>query len=322
MNPDRIKALEATVESGYGNTAGIVVLKDGQKAYEGAFGGYTAGQALHVYSVTKSVFSALIGIAIGKGLIQGVEQPVLDFFPDVPAVPGKITLKNLLTMTAPYKYDQEPYEAFFTSGDWVRFALDSLGGPHTGAFRYSPIVGAHILSGILAKAAGRPILDFAREHLFTPLGIDVPRNVVLRDEAEHLAFGASKNARGWVVDPQGLNTASWGLCLTPMDMARLGQLYLNGGAWEGKQLIPAAWVKESTTVHSRWAQMGLSYGYLWWILEESAPIYAAMGDGGNVIYINEAKGLVVAMAASFVPDARDRIGLIMEYIEPCFEAQA
>ncbi len=93
-----------------------------------------------------------------------------------------------------------------------------------------------------------------------------------------------KNISGWVVDSQGINTASWGLFLTPVDMAKIGQLYLYGGMWNGEQIVPAGWIDESTNEHSRWGE--LSYGYLWWIIDDKEHIYAALGDGGNVIYVN------------------------------------
>jgi CubicO group peptidase (beta-lactamase class C family) len=100
-------------------------------------------------------------------------------------------------------------------------------------------------------------------------------------------------------------------------MAKIGQLYLDGGIWNGKQVIPAGWIDASTTEHSRWGK--LLYGYLWWIIDEKEPIYAAMGDGGNVIYVNTKNKMVVSIASLFIPRAKDRLKLIKEYIEPVFE---
>jgi CubicO group peptidase (beta-lactamase class C family) len=323
MIQEKIKELEKTISSDYSNIAGILVQKNGIKLYENYFNGYTAVNAVHVFSVTKSVFSALIGIAIDKGFIKSADQKVLDFFPEYTVKAGEmiiqgITLKNLLTMTAPYKYKSEPYEEFFESDNWLNAALDLLGGEkHTGEFMYSPIIGTHILSGILLRATGQPVLDFASENLFSPLGIKVTRNVVLRNKEEHIAVMNDKNTSGWVVDPQGINTASWGLFLTPSDMAKIGQLYLNGGIWENKQIISKKWIEESTKEHIRFDR--LSYGYLWWIFDDKEPVYAALGDGGNVIYVNTKKKMVISIASLFMPDAKDRIGLIMERIEPIFE---
>lgn len=95
------------------------------------------------------------------------------------------------------------------------------------------------------------------------------------------------------------------------------KLYLNRGAWNGRQLVSAEWIDESTTEHSRWDK--LLYGYLWWIVDGNEHSYAAMGDGGNVIYVNPVKNLVVAITSLFIPAAKDRIELIKKYIEPVFE---
>ncbi|QHQ62017.1 serine hydrolase [Anaerocolumna sedimenticola] len=315
--------LEKIINSSYNNTAGLIVLKNGKTLYENYFNEYTGANAVHVASVTKSIFSALIGIAIGNGQIKSMDQKVLEFFPDYTINRGektiqRVTIKNMLTMTAPYKYKSEPYEQFFASDNWIKFALDLLGGRgQIGEFTYSAIIGTHILSGILIKATGQSVFDFATEKLFSPLEIQVGNNVVLQNKEEQLAFFKDKNVRGWVADQQGVNTAGWGLTLTPMDMAKIGQLYLDGGLWKDKQIIPAWWIDESTKEHSRWGK--LSYGYLWWILDDKEHIYAALGDGGNVIYVNTKKKMVVSIASLFVPHAKDRIKLIKEYIEPMFE---
>jgi CubicO group peptidase (beta-lactamase class C family) len=324
INHRKIIGLEKLINSNFPNTAGILVLKNGKTIYEKYFNDYTATNAVHVASVTKSILSALFGIAIEKGYIQSIEQKVIEFFPEYTILEGekmiqRITIRNMLTMTAPYKYKVEPYEAFFESDNWINAALNLLGGKkEPGEFTYAAIIGTHILSGILVKATGQSVFDFATEHLFLPLGIHVEHNVVLRGKEEHLAFFADKNMSGWVADPQGINTAGFGLTLTPRDMAKIGQLYLNGGLWEGKQIVPTCWIEESTRKHSRCTEWKTSYGYLWWIMNEKEQTYAAMGDGGNVIYVNTKKSLVISIASLFIPHAKDRIKLIQEYIEPLF----
>ncbi len=326
MDQRKKMRLEKIINSSYRNTTGIIVQKDDEILYENYFNGYTADSTVHIASVTKSIFSALIGIAIEKGHIKSINQNVLDFFPDYIVKTGEkttqcITIKNLLTMTAPYKYKSEPYEKFFASDNWIEAALDLLGGKgQVGEFTYSAIVGTHILSGILTKATGQSAYDFATENLFSPLEIHIGPNVVLHNKEEQLAFFTDNNVNGWVADSHGINTAGWGLTLTPMDMAKIGQLYLEGGIWKDKQVIPEWWIHESTKKHSRCSQWGnLPYGYLWWILDENEPVYAALGDGGNVIYINETSKMVISIASLFIPQAKDRIKLIREYIEPMFE---
>lgn len=325
MNQEKISKLEQIINSDYSNLAGIVVRKNGETLYEGYFHGYSADDAVHVFSVTKSIFSVLIGIAIDKGYIQSTEQKVLDFFPDYTVKRGEKTLQNvrikdMLTMTVPYKYKSAPYTKYFTSESWVKTALDLMGGRgKIGEFRYAPLVGPDVLSGIISNATGQSALAFATKYLFSPLGIKEMHNIVFHSKEEQIAW-STKDARtpGWVADPQGINTVGWGLTLTPSDMGKIGQLYLNGGIWDGKHIVSSEWVAESTREHSRCVQWGnLGYGYLWWIPNENS--YAAMGDGGNVIYVDTKKKMVVSIASLFKPNAKDRIELITEQIEPIFE---
>lgn len=320
-----MKELEKIINSDYSNIAGMVVLKDGKTRYENYFNGCTADSRIHIYSVTKSIVSVLIGIALDKGYIKSVNQKVLDFFPDY-TVKGKektiqnVTLRNLLTMTAPYKYNIfVPSIKYFTSDDWVTFTLDLLGGKgQIGKFRYAPLIGPDILTGILVQATGQSVYDFAAENLFAPLGIMVERNVVFHSKEEQMAFNKVTNISGWVADPMGVNTAGWGLTLSPVDMAKIGQLYLNGGMWDGKRIVSAEWIEESTKEQSRWEKRDLPYGYLWWIDHEQGHGYAAMGDGGNIIYVNPKNGIVVAITSLFVPRPKDRIEFIKKYVEPMF----
>ncbi len=327
MNQRKKIGLEKLISSKYSNTTGIIVLKNGKTLYEKYFNEYTANDPVHVASVTKSIVSALLGIAIEKGNVKSLDQKILDFFPEYTIPTGEktiqnVTIKNMVTMTAPYKYKTEPYEQFFASDNWIKAALDLLGGKgQEGQFIYAGIVGIHILSGILVKATGQSVFDFASDNLFSPLEILVRHNVVLQGKEDQLEFFKGKKFRsGWVADPQGINPAGWGLTLTPMDMAKLGQLYLDGGIWKGKQIVPAWWINESTKEHSRCSQWGnLPYGYLWWIIDDKEQSYAAMGDGGNVIYVNTKKKIVISITSLFFPRAKDRIKLIKEYIEPMFE---
>lgn len=323
MNQRKKIEFERIINNNYKNIAGIIVQKNGKLLYENYFNKYTASNPVHIASVTKSIFSALIGIALEKKHLKSLDQKVLDFFPEYKILEGEksiqnITIRHMLTMTAPYKYKKEAYEKFFESDNWIKAALDLLGGKEPSEeFTYSAIIGTHILSGILVKATGQSVFDFAKKNLFTPLEINVKQNITLATKEEYMAFFQDKNISGWATDPQGINTAAWGLTLTPMDMAKIGQLYLDKGLLNGKKILPKWWVDESTIEHSRWDK--LSYGYLWWIIDNNEHSYAAIGDGGNVIYINEMKKLVISIASLPMEKAKDRIKLIREYIEPLFE---
>lgn len=325
MNQEKVTELEKIISNNYSNIAGIIVIKNGKIRYEKYFNECTATSRIHVYSVTKSIISILIGIAMDKGYIKSINQKVLDFFPDYTVkrrekTIQEVTLENLLTMTVPFKYKFAPYKKYFTSDDWIKFTLDLLGGRgQIGKFRYTPLIGPDILSGILVKATGQSVFEFATENLFSPLGITVERNVIFQSKEEQLAFNKAINISGWVADTTGVNSGGWGLTLSPTDMAKIGQLYLDGGRWNGKQIVSKKWIDESTKEHSRWEKFKLSYGYLWWIGDEKKNVYAAMGDGGNIIYVNTKKQMVVSIASLFMVNAKDRIEFIKEYIEPVFE---
>ncbi len=318
--------LHADIAGQQGNICQIECLRHGKTVYADCWNGYRPDDTLHVMSVTKSVVSLLIGIAVDRGLISGVHQPVLDFFPAYAVKRGEktirqITLEHLLTMTAPYKYQSEPWTKVCTSDDWTVAALDLLGGRAgvTGEFRYSTL-GIHILTGILSKTSGLTTADFANRFLFEPLGIAPYRNYLAQTAREHRAFMLSKEPKGrvWFCDPQGVGAAGYGLCLSARDMAKLGQLCLNGGAYGGKRVVSAKWIEESTKPRvqcdERFARM--RYGWLWWTPDADRRAYAALGNSGNVIYIHPQEDLVVAVAGTFKPNIFDRVPFIRQCIEP------
>ncbi len=324
MKQEQITSLENKIKKEYGNITGIIVLKDNNAAYESYFNQCSENDPIHIFSVTKSIISMLFGIALDKGCIKNLDEKVIDFFPNYQTRKREktiqhVTIRNLLTMTAPYKYRFNPYPKYFSSDDWVISSLDLLGGNgKIGNFKYAPVIGIDILSGILVNATGKSVLEFAQDNLFSPLGISVDKNIYFQSKEEQLDFYQSKGANGWVADPKGTNTAGWGLSLTTMDMAKLGQLYLNEGHWNGRQVISNQWIFESTQVQSVWKARHLKYGYLWWVIDEAEHSYAALGDGGNAIYVNVKDKIVVAISSLFVPRVKDRIDFIKREIEPLF----
>lgn len=326
MEDQALINLETMISQEYSNIAGIVVRKNDQLIYERYWNGCTKTSTLHIYSVTKSILSMLIGIAFDKGYLMDINQPVLDFFPEYTVKKKEktiqhVTLSNMLTMTAPYTYKIGPYLKYFTSEDWVTFSLNLLGGKKAiGEFFYAPLIGLDILSGILMKVTHTSVREFAQEHLFSPLAITVKNSIYFQSKQEQLAFNKARDISGWAVDPKGVNAAGWGLTLSARNMAKLGQLYLNGGIWNGKQIISKAWIEESTKEHSRWDKMKLQYGYLWWLDVGEKNSFAAMGDGGNVIYVQPDKKIVISIMGFFKPNAKDSIDLIATHIRPLFDA--
>lgn len=324
MKQEQIVSLEGKIKKEYANIAGIIVLKDNNAVYENYFNHCSGNDPIHIFSVTKSIISILFGIALDQGCIKSLDEKITDFFPDYQIKKREktirhITIRNLLTMTAPYKHKLNPYPKYFSSNDWVISSLDFLGGSgKVGNFRYAPVIGIDILSGVLINTTGKSVLEFAQNNLFSPLGISVDKNIYFDSKEEQLDFYKSKGANGWVADPNGTNTAGWGLSLTTRDMAKLGQLYLNEGSWNGRQIVSGKWIAESTRVQSVWKTRHLKYGYLWWVIDEAEHSFAALGDGGNAIYVNPEKRIVVAVSSLFVPGAKDRIDFIKREIEPRF----
>lgn len=333
MDKDRLKDLETMIKSQYSNINGIAVVRKGYMVFERYYNGCGPLDAHHVASVTKSVISALVDIAIDAGYIKSIDQKVLDFFPEYVPDAGDIqkrtvTIRHLITMTAPFPFSckegnkraHEPLDRLRRQRNWVMYILRLMGQRgQMGRVQYYT-AGTHLLLAIITRSTGMCAREFANERLFSPLGMrEIP-------DHEMKSFGLDdvfgKNLKGWIKDPNGINTGGWGLTLTPRDMARLGFLYLNGGSWDGKQVISKEWIGESTNKSVALDSEGngwSGYGYLWWLREEGGTFaYSALGDGGNVICCIPEKELVIAIASKIISNAKDRWPLI----EKCIEASA
>jgi len=317
IDSEKLSELEPVVTSEYSNIDSIVVVRNGSIAYERYYNGYGPNATHHVASVTKSIISALIGIAIDAKYIKNVEQKVLDFFPeyvlDAAADRQKqeITIRHLLTMTAPYPFEdwQEPLDKMCMEPDWVKYTLDMLGQKGSiGTFKYST-AGAHLLSAIITRSTGKSAREFANERLFKLIGMKEIQDYEMTSFGFDDLFGS--NVKGWVNDPHSISTGGWGLTLSPRDMARFGLLYLDHGIWDNNQIISKTWIDESTAMNPN------NYGYLWWLREENGVFaYLALGDGGNVICCIPELDLVVAITSEFILNPRDRWTLIKEHILP------
>ncbi|MFJ6207116.1 serine hydrolase domain-containing protein [Lysinibacillus sp. NPDC092081] len=315
MNNEKLSKLEHTIKSDYNNINGIVIIRNGHLAYEKYFNGKGPDDCHHVASVTKSVLSALIGIAIDKGYIQSVEEKVIDFFQkyisDADKQKQQITIRHLLTMTVPYPYEDwhEPLDILCQQQDWIKYTLDIMGkNGDLGIFKYSS-AGAHLLSAILTQSTGKSARAFANEHLFTPLGMKEIPDYKMNAYGFDDLFG--KNVKGWVHDPNDHSTGGWGLTLTTRDMARFGYLYLNKGIWDDNRVLSETWIRDSTEMNQN------NYGYLWWLRQEDGlSTYSAIGDGGNMICCIPKMNMVVVISSEFIKNPRDRWPLIKEYIIP------
>ena len=276
----------------------VLVIRHGYIVAENYF---SKGQGdPHVlFSCTKSFVSALVGIAMAKGYIKGVDQPVGNFFPGrtfAQSDPRKqaMTLENLLTMTSGLDWTEgDPvYIQMVRSADWVQFVLDKPVVEEPGRhFNYCSGC-SHVLSAIVQGTTGTPTLDFARANLFGPLGIT----------RVDWQSGSNRVANG-----------GWGLSLTSRDMAKLGYLYLNGGVWDGQQVVPAGWVKTSVEKHVATGG-ALDYGYQWWTYP-ALDAYTARGRGGQLIFVIPRLDMVVVFTAN-LNDDKALFDLIEKYIVP------
>lgn len=318
--------LHKFIEEQQPNICQISCYKDSKEVYSDVWNNYKKTDTCHVMSVTKSIVALLVGIALDKGLIKSIEQPVLDFFPDYKIKRGekkiqKVTIKHLLTMRAPYKYKYEPWTKICSSDDWTISALDFLGGRKglIGEFKYATL-GIHILTGIISKTSGLNVVDFANKYLFESIGVERHTNYFVETAEEHKHFIICKDPKKnvWFCDPKGVGAAGYGLCFSATDIAKIGQLCLNKGIHNGKQIVSTKWIEEITKSNYRCGNEfgNMSYGYLWWIIDENKHIYSAIGDGGNVIYVNSSKNIVIAITSYFKPAVFDRIDFIQKYIEP------
>ena len=326
MNKEELKKFISNSTGNEKNICQIYACKNGKAVYEDCWRGYKTEDAVHVMSVTKGVMALLIGIAIDKGIVKGVDQKVLDFFPDYQVKRGEktifdVTLRHLLTMTAPYKYRSEPWTKVCTSDDWTVAALDLLGGRKgiTGEFRYATL-GIQILSGIIENAAGERCIDFANNNLFIPL--DIPKHKAHGDSSkeDQLDYVMNRKPRKneWYSDPKGTVTAGWGLCMSARDLAVIGELVLRGGKYKGKRILSEDYLDDMLSPHVKLGEMFgyMNYGYLWYKPYDDREVYAALGDGGNVIYVNKEKEISAGVTGTFKPGIFDRVKFIEENVLP------
>jgi CubicO group peptidase (beta-lactamase class C family) len=278
------------------NFHGVVVLRNGHIVAERYYPPFYLGTSHAIYSCTKSVMSALIGIALDEGLIEDLDQSVLGLFPEyafdnVNAAKESMTLEHLLKMQSGLEWEDgvPTYIEMGKQDDLIHYVLDRPMAAEPGStFEYCSGC-SHLLSIIIQRTSEEGTLAFAQKHLFDPLGIT---NVI------------------WEQDRSGYPNGGWGLALAPRDMAKFGYLYLNNGVWEGNQIIPTAWVDVSTAqqVH---VSDDTAYGYQWWIYPSSG-MYAARGYQQQAIFIHPELNLVVAITAE-IDDAPG--GLLFDLIE-------
>ena len=283
MNVTRLQEMETYINdsSWADDIISLLIVHDGYLVYENYFGHpENIDVANEIHSCSKSVTSLLVGIAIAQGYIGGVDDFVLDYFPDrtfenMDARKEAITIEHLLTMTSGLPWTEGEYGALVSSPDWVKWVLDRPMDYAPGERWVYNTGGSHLLSAIVSEATGQNTTVFADEFLFSPLGISY---------------------WWWPGDPQGAAMGGSDLYLRPRDIAKIGYLCLRGGVWDGQIIVPHSWLATSTscqfTFHPIPGSSG--YGYQWWVYPHVGA-YAARGVLGQHIWVVPNRDLVVVI---------------------------
>lgn len=273
-----------TEKNAYSQINSMLVVRHGTLVYERYYNDYTLTETHQIYSITKSIISALIGIAIEKGYIDSIEDKVLDFFPgmtfsNMDTNKEEMAIKHLLTMTSGLDWYEDwsndipdLYNQLKNSTDPLSFILDTPmdGAPGT-IYNYNQ-ASAHLLSIIIQKATGNTTLSFAQKYLFEPIGID-------------------SSDYTWEADKQGTTFGNIGIEIAPRDLAKFGQLFLNNGTWNNNQIIPLEWHSASTK------DQGNYLGYLWWI-DYFPKGYYAQGYLGQMLHVTPEKDMVIVFTSN------------------------
>ena len=282
------------------NYDGLVVIHKGVIVAEKYYYIYQEKSLHETYSVTKSVISSLVGIALQQGCIESIEDPVLAYFPDREFLnmndqKQSLTIKDFLTMSSGLAYDPDE---MYASSDWAQYTLDEPLIYPPGVTWFYSNGGPQVLSALISQACEMDTREFADQYLFKPLGITNYR---------------------WERNEEGNPNGSWGLELTPRDMAKFGYLYLQDGVWDGEQILPPDWVELSSRPYHQvpdplepWDEY---YGFLWWIHGDG--FYAAHGYKGQFIYLAPEQDLVVVITANIADkDFVQPQKLIRDYLIP------
>jgi CubicO group peptidase (beta-lactamase class C family) len=290
----------------------IMFLRHGKVIAEGWWNPYRADLKHTLYSTSKSFTSTAVGFAVSEKLLS-VDDKVISFFPEylpdtVSPYLSELTVKDVLMMSDGQAPDPT-FSVITRDSNWVKsfLALPIMHKPGT-TFLYNSL-GTYMLSAIVQKVTGQKIIDYLKPRLFDPLGIE---------------------GMDWEVDPRGINTGGWGLRLKTEDLAKFGQLYLQKGKWNDKQILPATWVEEATTFkiqqgsdwlppntvvsESDWAQ---GYCYQFWRCRHNA--YRGDGAYGQYIIVMPEKDAVIAITSE-TANMQDEINLVWNYLLPAISA--
>lgn len=249
----------------------LLVSQHGELVAEKYYGRMNANRGSNIKSASKSLLSILIGIAIDNGFLEGVHQPIGDFFPDYfdsnpDSLKYNITIEDLLTMRSGLaSTSRANYGRWVTSNNWIRYKLDQPLRGVPGQDRIYSTGNTHLLAVILTRATGMNTLQFSNRYLFGPMDIQIT---------------------GWDRDPQGYFLGGNNMAMRPRDMIKMGQLMMDVGVYNGNQLVPKEWIIKSIEPVTGRIAGTQNYGYLWFrrMAGEFHMIYA-FGSGGQYIMI-------------------------------------
>jgi CubicO group peptidase (beta-lactamase class C family) len=334
MDPAVLAAIPGNISSLYPQVRSVLVVRHGYLVYERYWQGRTASDGNDVQSVTKSVVSALVGIALGEGKLKGLDQPVGELLArhlpaDADPRVARVTLEQLLTMTSGLAGDDpslggDPQisQRQGASRDWVRHILGRRLATTPGSgFAYSSAT-SQLLSAVVADATGVSTLALARARLFGPLGIAsarAPEPVFVAHPSRAVVEAYQRAPVAWPTDPQGYQLGFSGLKLPSRELAKFGYLYLNGGRWDGRQVVPAGYVAASTRPHSTPPPggPGESYGYQWWVTSQARhPSFLAHGKDGQLVQVVPDLDLVVVITSDANQHRSDARLLVGQAIIP------
>lgn len=260
----------------------LLIARDTARVAEVYFGDMTARQGANLKSASKSVLSALTGIALAEGHLDDLSQPIGPFFPDLlSGAPRKqkITIRNLLTQRAGLESTSfGNYGAWVSSPNWVANALRQPLESAPGTDMIYSTGTTHILATVLTRATGQPLRTYAQNKLFDPLDARI---------------------RSWQQAPEGIYFGGNNLSITPRALLRFGMLYLNEGRFRGADVLPSEWIDVSWRAYVPSTYHGHSYGYLWFTHDiASERVAFAWGYGGQYVFVVPRLDLVVAVTSS------------------------
>lgn len=302
LDGSRLETMDRHIQEQMPQIYSVLVVRHGYLAFEKYYQGYHADIPFEVASVTKSVTSALVGIALDEYYLRSIDQRLVEFFPEfyAPELDTQvkdISIRHLLTMSSGFNWSEDGPWFWPRSSSWMRFAAAMTIVNEPGErFSYNTPA-AHLLSGILTKATKMSMAEFAQNNLFDPLGIAAPQ---------------------WLSDPDGFTAGAHGLYLLARDMAKFGYLYLNQGQWDGRRIVPARWVEDSTQKHLDGGfPQQVDYGYLWWVTRDGGYAqYFAAGYGGQYIVVIPDLDMVIVITSDTDSLHTENRAIIGDYIIP------